>query len=97
MLKRMLQRVSDESGVDFQNTKPRFEMRDNGPSAEGRIYYRGPRNAPPVRIKLDVTTADAERLVRPTVLRPISHDYSDGLPGKHRCAATAWRRFSRRR
>lgn len=81
-LKRMLRRVSDESGVDFQGTEPRFEMRDNGTSAEGRIYYRGPRNAPPVRIKLDVTTADAERVVRPTVLRPISHDYSDDLPGK---------------
>ena len=81
-LKRMLQRVSDESGVDFQSTEPRFEMRDNGSSAEGRIYYRGPRGAPPVRIKLDVTTADAERVVCPTVLRPVSHDYPDDLPGK---------------
>ena len=82
VLKRMLQRVSDESGVDFQSTEPRFEMRDNGTSSEGRIYYRGPRNAPPVRIKLDVTTADAERVVGPTVLRPVSHDYSDDFPGK---------------
>ena len=81
VLKRMLQRVSDESGVYFQSTEPRFEMRDNGTSAEGRIYYRGPRNAPLVRIKLGVTAADAERVVCPTVLRPISHDYSDDLPG----------------
>ena len=82
VLKRMLQRVSDESGVDLQSREPRFEMRDNGTSVEGRIYYRGPRNAPPVRIKLDVTTADAERVVCPTVLRPVSHDYSDAFPGK---------------
>ena len=81
-LKRMLQRVSDESGVDFQSTEPRFEMRDNGSSAEGRIYYRGPRSAPPVRIKLDVTTADAERVVCPTILRPVSHAYSDDFPGR---------------
>ena len=77
---RMLQRVSDESGIDFQSREPRFEMRGNGTSAEGRIYYRGPRNAPPVRIKLDVTTADAERVVCPTVWRPISHEYPDDLP-----------------
>ncbi len=80
VLKRMLQRVSDESGVDFQSTEPRFEMRDNGTSSEGRIYYRGLRNAPPVRIKLDVTTADAERVVQPTMWRPVSHEYSDDLP-----------------
>ena len=79
-LTRMLQRVSDESGIDFQSREPRFEMRDNGTSAEGRIYYRGPRNAPAVRIKLDVTTADAERVVCPTVWRPVSHEYSDDLP-----------------
>ena len=82
VLKRMLQRVSDESGIDFQSTEPRFEMRDNGTSAEGRIYYRGPRGAPPVRIKLDVTTTDAEWVVRPSVLRPVFHDYSDEPPGE---------------
>ena len=82
VLKRMLQRVSDDSGVDFQSTEARFEMRDNGTSAEGRIYYRGPRNAPSVRIKLDVTTAYAERVVCSTVWRPIFHDYSDDFPGK---------------
>ena len=80
VLTRMLQRVSDESGIDFQSREPRFGMRGNGTSAEGRIYYRGPRNAPPVRIKLDVTTADAERVVCPTVWRPISHEYPDDLP-----------------
>ena len=80
MLKRMLQRVSDESGIDFQSREPRFEMRDNGTSAEGRIYYRGPRNAPAVRIKLDLTVADAERVVCPTVWRRIFHEYPDDPP-----------------
>ena len=76
----MLQRVSDESGIDFQSAAPRFEMRGNGTSAEGRIYYQGPRNAPPARIKLDVTTAAAERVLFPTVWRPISHGYTDDFP-----------------
>ena len=80
-LTRMLQRVSDESGIDFQSREPRFGMRDNGTSAEGRIYYRGPRGAREVsRIKLDVTIADAERVVSPTVRRPVSHKYPDDLP-----------------
>ena len=76
MLKRMLQRVSDESGIDFQSTEPRFEMRDNGTSAEGRSITEAA-GCPSVRIKLDVTTTDAERVVCPTVLRPVSHDYPD--------------------
>ena len=81
VLTRMLQRVSDESGIDFQSREPRFAMRDNGTSAEGRIYYRGPRGAHEVsRIKLDVTTTDAERVVCPTVWLPVSHEYSDDLP-----------------
>ena len=81
VLTRMLQRVSDESGIDFRSRKPRFEMRDNGTSAEGRIYYRGPRGAREVsRIKIDVTIADAERVVCPTVRRPVSHEYTDDLP-----------------
>ena len=84
VLTRLLQRVRDESGIDFLSEEPRFRMRDNGTSAEGRIYYRGPLNAPPVRIKLDVTTSDVERVVCPTVLRPVYHDYSDGLPGSVR-------------
>ena len=81
VLTRMLQKVSDESGIDFQSREPRFGMRGNGTSAEGRIYYRGPRGAREVsRIKLDVTTADAERVVSPTVWRPVSHEYPDDLP-----------------
>ena len=81
VLTRMLQRVSDESGIDFRSREPRFEMRDNGTSAEGRIYYRGPQGAREVsRIKIDVTIADAERVVCPTVRRPVSHEYTDDLP-----------------
>ena len=80
-LRRTLQRVSDASGIDFQSREPRFEMRGNGTSAEGRIYYRGPRGAREVsRIKLDVTTTAAERMVCPTVCRPVSHEYTDDFP-----------------
>ncbi len=43
------------------------------------MYYRGPRGAPgPARIKLDLTKD--ETVVRPPVMRPISHDYPDVLP-----------------
>ena len=81
VLTRMLQRVSDESGIDFQSREPRFEIRGNGTSAEGRIYYRGPRGAREVsRIKIDVTFADVEQVVCPTVWRPVSHEYPDDLP-----------------
>ena len=87
---RMLQRVSDESGIDFQNREPRFGMRGNGTSAEGRIYYRGPRNAPPVRIKLDVTTAVYSTLSRKQIaalvgVAPFSRD-----SGRYRGKRTIW-------
>lgn len=72
-------RIYEQSGVDFLAREPRVRMRPDGRSAEGRIYYRGPRNAPtPASLKLDLTIE--ERVVRPTVLRPISHQYPDTLP-----------------
>ena len=72
-------RIYEQSGVDFVAREPRVRMRPDGRSAEGRIYYRGPRNAPtPASLKLDLTIE--EQVVRPTVLRPISHQYPDTLP-----------------
>jgi predicted nucleotidyltransferase component of viral defense system len=54
-------------------------MRPDGRSAEGRVYYRGPRNAPSLAsIRIDLTIA--EKIVRPTVLRPIAHAYPDAFP-----------------
>ncbi len=79
ILQRILARVSELSGVDFLAREPYLRARPDGESVEGRIYYRGPRNAPEVSsVKLDLTRA--ERIVRPTVLRPISHPYPDALP-----------------
>ena len=87
-LRDVLRRVHDASGIDFSREEPRYEVRRSGESAEGRIYYIGPRRAPTVAmIKLDVTAT--EEIVRPTVLRDIGHSYPDGLPvpAKVRCYA----------
>ena len=79
LLKGVFERVYEESGIDFQGREPVVRKRPDGRSAEGRIYYRGPRNAPGVAsLRLDLTTA--EQVVRPTVLRPIAHEYPDALP-----------------
>ena len=79
VLKAALDRVYDESGIEFSEREPRLRMRPDGSSLEGRIFYRGPRGAPVVAsLKLDLTTA--EEVVRPTVLRGISHQYPDVLP-----------------
>ena len=55
-VERVLDRVSQESGIDFAVRPPICRSRPSGASAEGRLYYRGPRNAPgPASIKLDLT------------------------------------------
>ena len=77
-LDQMLERIGRESGIDFAVRERRLRIRPNG-SLEGRIYYRGPRNAPnPASIRLDLTRD--EQVARPSVMRPIQHLYSDQLP-----------------
>lgn len=77
-LGRMLERIGRESGIDFAVREPRLRVRPSG-SLEGRIYYRGPRHAPnPTSIRLDLTLD--ELVVRPPVMQPIRHLYSDQLP-----------------
>jgi len=79
IIKRVLERVHDESGIDFSAKEPAFKHSEEYIYTEGSIYYRGPRNDPRVaRIKLDIS--GAEKVVCPTVLRKIAHAYSDGLP-----------------
>lgn len=88
LLRGMLERVQETSGLDVMSRPPRLKERRGGDSLEGRVYYRGPRGAPqPSAIKLDITIA--ERLVRPTVLREVVHPYSDRPtpPGRVRCYA----------
>ena len=85
VLKRVLDRVGQASGIDFDVREPRIRTRPNG-SLEGRLYYRGPRNTPsPASIRIDLTIEEV--VARPPVMRPIQHLYPDGLPGpaKVRC------------
>ncbi len=79
LLRRVLQRVGEQSGIDFTVGEPRLRVRPSGTAAEGRIYYRGPRNTPgATSVKLDLSTD--ETVVRPTVPRTIAHPYPDALP-----------------
>lgn len=78
LVARVLARVREESGIDFSVREPRLRLRPSSATAEGRVFYRGPRNAPAASVKLDLS--GDERIVRPPVLRPISHPYPDALP-----------------
>ncbi len=81
ILNRILERVAEESGINFSVKPPQLKQQKDFPLyTEGRIYYQGPRNAPtPSRIKLDLSAA--EKVIRPPVLRQIAHNaYSDKLP-----------------
>jgi len=83
----VLATVHEESGVDFSVSAPRLELRPNGASTEGRVYYVGPRQTrTPASVKLDIT--GDEPVVRPPVLRQIAHPYPDapsGYLGNARC------------
>jgi predicted nucleotidyltransferase component of viral defense system len=79
LLPSLLQRVGDESGIDFGQRPPMLKGHDSGQYTEGRIYYIGPRNSPTVAsVKLDLSAS--ERLVRDSVSRKIAHSYPDALP-----------------
>jgi predicted nucleotidyltransferase component of viral defense system len=88
LLRGVLQRVGEESGIDFTVGEPRLRVRPSGTAAEGRIYYRGPRNTPgATSVKLDLSADEA--VIQPTVPRTIAHPYPDALPatGTARCYA----------
>ncbi len=79
IIKRVLERVYEESGIDFSIKSPAFKYYSDHHYTEGSIYYRGPRNAPsPSRIKLDIS--GNEKIVGHSVLRGVMHSYSDDLP-----------------
>ena len=79
ILREVLTRIHDESGIDFSGREPLIQARPDGNSVEVRIYYRGPRTTPDVAsVKFDLTIT--ESLVRPTVLKEISHQYPDEPP-----------------
>lgn len=79
IFKRILERIHEESGIDFSIREMKFKYNEQYLYTQGSIYYRGPRNAPtPSRIKLDLSRS--EKIICPTVLRDISHRYTDTLP-----------------
>jgi predicted nucleotidyltransferase component of viral defense system len=71
----------DMTGLELPPDQLRFdvyELKTGGRAGEGRIAYRGPiapRGGDLPRIKLDLT-AD-EHVVLPSVMRPVTHPYSD--------------------
>jgi len=80
VLTEMLDGIEQASGLTLLSRPPVVRMRPGGRSAEGRVYYRGPRGAPgEARVKLDLTYD--ELVVEDTERRTISHAYDDGLPG----------------
>ncbi len=79
LLQETFGRIYEQSGIDFRVRPAALRVRPDGKSVEGRAYYRGPREAPgAASIKLDLT--EAEQVIRPTILRQISHPYPDKLP-----------------
>jgi len=75
----ILNRVYEESGIDFSVKPILLKQKDFPLYTEGRIYYQGPRRAHnPARIKLDIIAS--EKVVSPPILRSITHPYSDKLP-----------------
>lgn len=79
LLTEMLDTIEQESGIELTTRAPVVRLRPGGRSAEGRIYYRGPRRTPgEARVKLDVT--HDEIVVDAPVHRPIVHSYDDRLP-----------------
>jgi predicted nucleotidyltransferase component of viral defense system len=86
ILDEILTRIYEEAGIDFAVQQRKMKLRPNGVSSEGRVYYRGPRRAPfAALVKLDLTAS--EKVIRPPVLRSISHPFSDRFPseGDIRC------------
>jgi len=80
ILTEILDTIEQETGITLASRAPVVRMRPGGRSAEGRIYYRGPRGAPgEARVKLDLTYD--ETVVEATVRRRIAHAYDDDLPG----------------
>ena len=71
----------DTTGIELPAELLRFDvydLRTGGRAGEGRIAYRGPiapRGGDLPRIKIDLT-AD-EHVVLPSVIRPVTHPYSD--------------------
>jgi predicted nucleotidyltransferase component of viral defense system len=79
VLTEMLDFVEQEIGITLSSRLPAVRLRPDGRSAEGRIYYRGPRATPgEARVKLDLTYD--ETIVETPIRREIAHAYDETLP-----------------
>jgi predicted nucleotidyltransferase component of viral defense system len=79
VLTEMLDLVEQEIGITLSSRPPAVRLRPDGRSAEGRIYYRGPRATPgEARVKLDLTYD--ETIVETPIRREIAHAYDETLP-----------------
>jgi len=90
VLLEVLDTVEQASGLELTSREPVVKLRPGAQSAEGRIYYRGPRSTPgEARVKLDLTYD--EIVAEPTVIRVVTHSYEDELPAPAsvRCYAFA--------
>lgn len=70
-------RVRDESGIQFEDDIG-FRQTRNGfkATARFRILHRG--TISPIKIDLDLTSADSEQILLPVTERSVFHKYSDG-------------------
>src|SRR5512137_1871899 len=48
LLQRVLARIHEASGIQFADREPMLKTHESGKYTQGRVYYRGPRNAPQV-------------------------------------------------
>jgi predicted nucleotidyltransferase component of viral defense system len=78
-LAEVLDTVEQETGITLTDRPPVAKLRPGGRSAEGRIYYRGPRSTPgEAKVKLDLTYDEV--VVEAPTRREIAHAYEDALP-----------------
>lgn len=79
LVREVLQRVGDESGIDFSRREPAFKTHESGKYTQGRVYYVGPRQTPGVA-SIIIDLSGSEVVARPPVLREVSHAFPDTLP-----------------
>ena len=79
IIKRILDRVQDESGINFSLKEPLAKQKDFPFYTEGRVYYQGPRNAPsPTGVIIDLLSS--EKIIQPPLRNKIAHSFPDDLP-----------------
>lgn len=79
MVRAVCERVSEASGIEFPPELTEFRAAPNprgGVTLRGKVGYRGPLQPPTLpKIQFDLTTDEV--IIRPPVLRPVYHSFSD--------------------